>query len=357
MNAKYSKIIAKKELRSLMSEKTIILAILLQLFIAMFSSFLLVGLTSMYNPDAISKYSTVKYPVGYSGDPSAVISYLKDSNDFVVYEMDLSSAVQSLKERKLSAVIWMPNVAEDSENPVKITLYTIQNDIQSSIVNVKLKDVFLDYEERLREERGNRLVHKPVTIVLPPSSAGSDFFEFVYGLLIPLLVFMPAIISGALIIDLITEEYQQNTLLTLMSTPVSFTDMLWGKILACFILVPLQSAGWILLLMLNGITVQGAIPILLHVSIGSFILILIGALTALRYTERTNAQFIFSTAIVVVIIFALAMPLNTANIIVRLSVGSIGPQHWAILAAMLSLGVLLSYFTTMFAKRAARKLT
>lgn len=38
---------------------------------------------------------------------------------------------------------------------------------------------------------------------LPPEG---DFFEFVFGLLIPLLVFMPAIIASALVIDLITEE-------------------------------------------------------------------------------------------------------------------------------------------------------
>jgi len=41
----------------------------------------------------------------------------------------------------------------------------------------------------------------------PGTDGGESFFEFVYGLLIPLLVFLPAIVSAALIIDLITEEY------------------------------------------------------------------------------------------------------------------------------------------------------
>jgi ABC-type Na+ efflux pump permease subunit len=57
--------------------------------------------------------------------------------------------------------------------------------------------------------------------------------------LIPLLVFMPAIIASALIIDLITDEYQHETLETLLSTPITFAEMVWGKVLACGLLVPI----------------------------------------------------------------------------------------------------------------------
>ena len=64
-----------------------------------------------------------------------------------------------------------------------------------------------------------------------------------YGLLIPLLVFMPAIIASALVIDLITEEYQHDTLETLISTPITFTEMVWGKVLACEVLVPIQAGA------------------------------------------------------------------------------------------------------------------
>ncbi len=82
----------------------------------------------------------------------------------------------------------------------------------------------------------------------PAIIGSSGFFEFVYGLLIPLLVFLPGIISAALIIDLITEEYQHETLETLVSTPVTFAEMVWGKVLACVLLVPLQAGAWIILL-------------------------------------------------------------------------------------------------------------
>ena len=78
---------------------------------------------------------------------------------------------------------------------------------------------------------------------------------------------------------------------------------------------------------------------------------MLGAITALRYRERTNAQFVFSTVLVVVIIAALAFPMNPGNLIVRLSVGSIGAEHWLILALMILIAVLLGFLMTKYAER------
>jgi ABC-2 type transport system permease protein len=348
-------IIAKKELRGLYSEKTIILAILLQLFIAMFSSFLMVGLASMYDPDSIAGFSKVQYPVAYTGEDSPLKEYLRDSDDFRIYDMDLSTAVAALRERKLSAVIFVPETPPDADDPVKITLYTIENDIQTTVVNVKLKDVFLGYEEFLRVLRSDRLDSKPVPIDIP-TTMGGDFYEFVYGLLIPLLVFLPAIVSSALIIDLITEEYQHDTLETLMATPISFAEMVWGKVAATFLLVPLQSGAWLLLLMANGIAIDNLIAILMHVSAGSLFLIMIGAITALFYRERTDAQFVFSTALVVVILLVLALPYNPLNLIVRLSVSSVGLEHWVVLGAVMMATSLFGFFTHRYAEHVSQKI-
>lgn len=354
MKPKHLSIIAKKEFRGLISERTILLAILLQLFVALFSSFLMVGLTSMYDPSSLSKYSRFKYNVGYAGSESDLSRYLYASPDFRVFPMDLSTGVTALKERKLAAVIWVPDTAPDADDPIKITLYTLQNDLQSAIVDVKLKDIFLRYEKDLREVREVRLNEQPLPLRFPPSSGGGDFYEFVYGLLIPLLVFMPAIIASALVIDLITEEYQHDTLETLVSTPVTFPEMVWGKVLACEVLVPVQAAVWLVLLMINGIAIENAGLILLHVTVSSFVLVLLGALTALHYRERTAAQFIFSTALVVVILFALSLPANPMNLLTRLAVGTAGAEQWAVLAAVLAVTGLLAYATQKYAERISR---
>jgi len=350
VNARHIRLIARKELSGLYAEKTIVSAILLQLFIAMFSSFLMVGLTAMYDPEAMAEYSTVRYPIGYAGAESPLIDAFEKSDDLRLYRMDLSVAVAALSERKLSAVVYVPDTSPDAEGPITITLYLLQNDLQSSIINTKIRDVLLGYEAELREIRADRLAFLPISLNFP-DAGGADFFEFVYGLLIPLLMFLPAIVSAALIIDLITEEYQRQTLETLMSTPVTFAEMVWGKIAACELLVPVQSGAWLLLLGANGIAVRHGVEILLHAAAGGLFLILLGALAALRYRERTGAQFVFSTALVVVILFVLAVPYNPLNLMVRLAVGTAGPEHWLMLVLVLAATAGLAWLTNAYARR------
>jgi ABC-type Na+ efflux pump permease subunit len=345
----------RKEFRGLFNERTILLAVLLQLFIAMFSSFLMVGLTSMYDPSSLSKYSRFRYSVGYCGNDSGLRDYLDRSPDFTVYGMELSPAVAALKERKLAAVIYVPDTAPDADDPVKITLYSLQNDLQSAIVNVKLKDIFLKYEKDLRGVRVARLSEQPIPLRIPAARGGGDFYEFVYGLLIPLLLFMPAIIASALVIDLITEEYQHETLETLISTPVTFAEVVWGKVLACELLIPLQAGAWLLLLMINGIAIENVPLILVQVTLTSFLPILVGALTALHYRERTSAQFIFSTALVVVILFVLALPANPLNILTRLAVGTAGIEQWIVLAGVIVIGAVLAVATQKYAETIGRE--
>ena len=348
MKARHVTLVAKKEFKGLFSEKTILLAVLLQLFIALFSSFLMVGLGSMYDPDSLAKYSRFRYDIGYAGNSSPLLSDLQASRSFRVHGLDLSTAVELLKERRLSAVVYVPDTPATATEPVKITLYTLSNDLMGAVVDVKLKDVFTKYENELRAARIERITEQPLPVSIPSSSDSSGYFEFVYGLLIPLLVFLPAIISAALIIDLITEEYQHDTFETLVSTPVTVADAVWGKVLACVVLVPVQAGIWILLLSLNRIPVRDPGLILIQVTVASLVLILIAALVALHYRERTAAQFVFSTALVVLMLFVLALPYNPLNLIARLAVGTAGMEQWLILclsalsAAML--GVLLQRY-------------
>ncbi|MCM2465381.1 ABC transporter permease [Methanoculleus oceani] len=351
MNARHIGIVAKKELSGLSSEKTIVFAILLQVFIAMFSSFLMVGLTAMYDPEALEGYSTVAYGVGYAGADSALIDEFEKRDDLILHRMDLDVALAALGERKVAAVVYVPDTPPDAEEPVKVTLYLIQNDLQSSVINVKVKEVLQGYEKELREVRADRMTAFPVSLNFPESGGGENFFEFVYGLLIPLLVLLPAIVSAALIIDLITEEYQRQTLETLISTPVTFAEMVWGKIAACEVLVPVQAGAWLLLLGFNGIAIDNAAAILLHASAGGLFLILLGTLVALHYRERTSAQFIFSTALVVVFLFVMAVPYNPLNLMVRLAVDTAGPVHWLILALVAGATVLLGWTVTAYARR------
>ncbi|HVP96303.1 ABC transporter permease [Methanoregula sp.] len=354
MKARHVTVVAKKEFFGLASEKTILLAVLLQVFIALFSSFLMVGLTSMYDPAALSGYSHFRYDIAYAGNETPLLGYLEEGSDLRVHQMDLSTAVELLKERRISAVIYVPDTPAVSDDPVKITLYTLANDLQGAVVDVRLKSVFLQYEQNLRTARAGRLDVTPIPLQVPASAGSGDFYGFVYGLLVPLLVFLPGILSAALIIDLITEEYQHGTLETLISTPVTFAEMVWGKVLICTLLVPIQAGAWILLLSLNRIAIEDPFLILLHVTLGSLVLILLGAFCALHYKERTAAQFVFSTALVVILLFVLALPYNPLNLVARIAVGTAGTEQWLLLAVTTLAVIGLGYAMQAYAGRIER---
>ncbi|MDD1730503.1 MAG: ABC transporter permease [Methanospirillum sp.] len=342
MNLHRTWVITKKELSGLANEKTILLAILLQLFIALFSSFLMVGLSAMYDPATYGSVTGIRYGVGVVGNDT-VLSHLLDENpSFKAYQMDLPKALGALKERKLAAVIWTPGTLPEDKDPVSLTLYTIKNDIQSAVIEVKLKEIFLKYENLLRDVRSDRITRHPVTLTASRPVSTNTFYEFIYALLIPLLLFMPAIISAGLVIDLITEEYQQQTLDTLRTTPASLHEIVWGKIASCVILIPVESGLWLVLLSLNGIRIGSLPEILLQVIFASSALILVAAVFALWYRDRTKAQFIFSTAAVILLLLILAFPGNPLNIIALLASGSPAPFHWPVLLIFISFCVILS---------------
>ncbi len=350
MNAGRIAVVMKKDLSGLANEKTILLAILLQLFIALFSSFLMVGLTSMYDPASVARFSGVEYGIGYTGGNPELSRLIDTSREFRVYPMDLSQAVGALKERKLAAVLYVPDTAPDDPGPVKITMYTLSNDLSSALVEAKLKEILTRYEVKLRQVRAYRLSESPVPVVFPQGVQSAAFFEFIYGILLPLLLLMPAIISAALVIDLITEEYQQQTLETLLASPLSFGEVITGKVASCILLAPLQALAWIVLLTINRIPIANAPLILLHVIAGTALLVLMGALVALHYRERTSAQFVFSTAVVIVILFALTLGSNPMNTIVQLSVGIISPGGFFILGLVGLVDVLLLVGVLFFAR-------
>lgn len=103
-------------------------------------------------------------------------------------------------------------------------------------------------------------------------------------------------------------------------------------------------------MMINGIAIENVGLILIHVSVTSFILILLGTLTALHYRERTAAQFIFSTALVVVMLLALALPDNPLNMLTRLAVGTAGMEQWIVLGVTIGIILVLGFVTHTYAE-------
>ncbi len=309
--------VARRELASLRSEKTIVLAILIQLLIATFSSFLAVGLVSMYNPGSVGNGFVVSF--GVTGNASDDVTHVLGTDDSwqAVQYPTQRAAMSDFRHGKIQAILHVDRTADGS---VRVDAVVPDGNIRTTLVVTQIKKVLNRLERHERHRLSYRLEQTPVGQV--PESSASPYFGFTYTVLVPLLMFLPVFISGSIAVDTISEEFDRGTLELLRVTPLTDVDIIDGKLLAMGILAPLQAAAWLVLLSFNGTSVSNPIEIVALVAGFSVAVVAIGAALALRFRDRKQAQFLFSMAMLVVFSATYLLPEAPANTVAKLAIGS-----------------------------------
>ncbi|MDY6765102.1 MAG: ABC transporter permease [Halobacteria archaeon] len=308
--------IARREIASLRSEKTIILALIIQLFIAAFSSFLVVGLVSLYNPSSVPGGEITFGVTGDAGNELA--SAIDDKERWEIRRYaDFESAMESFRSGEVNAVF---NARKLENGKVNVTAIAPESSLRTTLVVVQIKDALEEFERYKRDQLSSRLEKKPVS--LPPETDSSPYFGFTYTVLIPLLMFLPVFISGSIVSDSITEEFERGTLELLRVSPLSELTIIDGKMIAMTLLVPAQTAVWLSLLMLNGTTIANPLEIIAMMTAFALAVVTIGSVVGLRFRDRRQSQFIYSTAIIVVFGVVHLLPETPSNTIAKLSIGS-----------------------------------
>lgn len=306
-----------RELGSLRSEKTIVLALLIQLFIAAFSSFLVVGLVSLYDPGATQGSYTVDVGVsGNASDELAPIVAAGDNRDAQSFE-SRTEALQAFERGSVDAVM-IANAS--STGLIQVEVIAPQGDFRTTLVVVQLKDALADFERDRRGDLSHRLERQPLGV--PTKVNANPYFEFTYAILVPLLAFLPAFISGSVASDSLAEELERGTLELLRVAPLSLAEIVDGKALAMVALAPAQAALWFAFLTLNGTPVHGVFQILLVVASVTAVLVGGGALLALWAGRRREAQLIYSFGALALFGASTLLPENPANAVAKLAVGS-----------------------------------
>ena len=90
---------------------------------------------------------------------------------------------------------------------VEIQLYLADSDF-APIIRTVLQTPLKQYENYLRARRGVQVRYTG----LPGKPATA--FEFIYSVLLPMLMFFPAFVAGSMVINALTEEVENNTLPT-----------------------------------------------------------------------------------------------------------------------------------------------
>lgn len=310
--------VSKKDFQFLFQEKTILIIILIQLFIASSSSILIFGLSGMYDPSSIS--SEITFGTVNGGPMNDIILKESESN-YATYD-NLEEALRDFERGKIDAVIQRAvETKSDGSLRVYLKVFTPKTGFVSTLVTSEIKELALQYENQLRAQFYDQgILNNRVKMMRTPKT--SSYFHFTHSILVPLLYLVPALLSGILIVDLITEEYENGTMNLLEVSPLDFETILNGKVFVAWILVPIQATLWMTLLRLNGVMIGNVFSsLILTISI-SGILITAGGVISLRFKDRKRSQLVFTTFTILFLGLLHLSPFNPINLLAKLSTGS-----------------------------------
>jgi len=320
--------IVKKELRAVARDKTMVIAILIQLFIASFSSVILTGLMSFYDPEVILqlRFNT---SVGIIGDVnSPLIGFLRDRNLMVRTFPSPQEAERALQTGRVDAVMLIP---EDNGGVMDLQLFLPESESLSNMMLNILREPMRRYENYLREQRGVHLRYSDIKAKSPVT------YEFRYSFAIPLLMFFPAVVAGSMVIDSISEEFEKHTLETLRAAPVSLNLILGAKIVAALILAVVQCLLWSVLLRFNGIRIQNQQLVVLLAAIVAAIIAIASAIISMYFKDRERSQLVYSLFISASGGVSYAFDLSPIALMTRYATGDYyaGPMDMALYCVLL----------------------
>ena len=308
-------VIARRDVASLSREKTIVLALFIQLFVAAFSSFLVVGLTSLYDPGSVSAGEIV---VGVSGDHAdALVEAARDQEGIraVGYESN-EQARANYADGQVHAAL----LTTDSEGRITIEVIAPEENIRTTVIVTEVRDLLEAVERNERIARADDLDRQ--TVPAPAEVDASPYFGFTYTVLVPLLLFLPPFISGSIAVDAFTEELERGTLELLRVAPVTLVDIVDGKAMGMVAIAPVQAALWIVLLGVNGIGVANPLPLLVLVTAFATVVVVLGLLLGLLAGRRRQAQLLYSVVVLLVFGTLVFLPEHPATTVAKLAVDS-----------------------------------
>jgi len=302
-------------------EKSLVVAFLIQLFLAGFSTLLLTGLTALYSPEAVeaAPSATVAYvgPGGFDG-------YLERAGNLEVEDVFLDEGLAGFRDGTYGAVV--QESAPEGEVHT-ITVLLPDGELDTTLLVTQMKSLLLQFEQDLRQQRSGRLEQE--LYHLPQDVPSPGPYAFVYTTLLPLLVVTPVFLSGAIAGDALSQESRSRTLLLLRSAPVSPGTLVAGKLLVPVLLVPLQVALWLVLFALNGYPTEEPVLLLAVATLLGLLLCGAGLLVAAAVRNESATQAVYALVVLVLAGGSLLLPRDPLNLIALMAVGHVGPAAGA----------------------------
>jgi ABC-2 type transport system permease protein len=326
--------VVKRELWTVIRDRTIVISILIQFFIASFSSGLFLGMLQLYDVDTILRFSGGAIRIGLVNEEQNQLGAFLTGHGLTVVPFEtLEQAQAGFYRGEAAAIVDTPR---DAEGRTEIRIFLPESNTISSIVRMVIQEPLKEYENDLRIQRGVDIRYTGL------EGEPSTSFEFVYSVLLPLLMFFPAFVAGSLAIDALTEEFENDTMDTLLSAPLTVNGMIHAKISSVIFLAAAQCGLWLALLKLNGIVIQNTLWVFLLALIASGITSLTGALGAVLLQDRERSQFMYALLLLTGIAVSNLVNVSPMTTLSRLAIGDYYTSGWNVAAfAVFLIGVYL----------------
>lgn len=334
--------ILKRELKAVTRERTILIAVAIQLLIASFSSAILFGLMSLYDPEAVGLSSRIRLRVGIVGDFSdPLVEFLRQKNVQVTPFGTPEEASEAFREGRIEAAFLIPQHTVGGEGTKNIKLFLPESETLYTLILMVLRDPLRQYEGYLRAQNG---VHLRFTDI---EGRPSTLHEFRYGVILPLLMFFPAFVTGSMVIDSLSEELANRTLETLWSAPVSLNVIVGAKIAAPVVLAGGQCILWAMLLRANGIIIHNPALVVLMAIVSASIIGTLSTFIVLYFKDRERSHFVYSLFFLFSTSAGYMLDISPITVITRLATGDYY-TGWANIAvyALALAGLLALLFLT-----------
>lgn len=322
--------LARRELQSLTAEKTIVLALAIQLFVAAFSSFLVVGLATLYDPGAADDGDVTFAVAGEATDDLIAASARHERISVERYPSE-QAALTAFDAGEVSAALVADPVETGGGTLLGVEATVPESSLQKTLIVVQIRTVLETLERETRLDRTEYIDRSLAP--LPADVGGNPQFDFGYTILIPLLLLLPAFIAGSTAVDSVTEEIERGTLDLLRVAPLSLVEIVTGKGVAMAVLAPLQALVWLVLLSFNGFAIAATPILLVYTAALATLLVAVGVGLALALGSRQRAQLLYSLGALAVFALAGFLPEHPATTIARLAIDSATPTTYALVAA------------------------
>jgi ABC-type transport system involved in multi-copper enzyme maturation permease subunit len=278
-------------------------------------------------------YARVNVNVGFVGATnSPLINLLRERDLRVTRFGDLPEAQAAFQRNEVDTIVVAP---EPIDGIVQFQLFLPRAEVRASLILTILQEPFKRYENVLRAQNGITVRYTDLR-GLPSTS-----FEYIYSVILPMLIFFPAFVAGSMVVDSMSEEIEHNTLDTLLSAPVTLGSVVGAKITASLILAFLQCIAWLILLRLNRIAIENIPLVLLLAVLVAGIITTTSAFIAVVFKNREQGQFIYSLFILLGTSASYLLDASPLKTLTRLAIGDYFTNAYHIVGFAITLGALI----------------